>query len=309
MADLAEQYSFDELRVTHSQNIVLPHVKKADLYALWQKLDAAGLASFLGDQKANIAAEMPADFIQHMQGTSLMSSLSSQFPDLGQGIVGQAMDAAGDMVGGAADMAGNAVGAAGDAVGAAGDAVAGAAGAATNAAANAADAAGDAVSGAAGAARDTAQAASGGMGGILKFLIPLLILAGLAWYFLGGGKTPEVAMPDVSPEMISVGDVNLGEQFTGITEGLTSTLGGITDATSAEAALPQLEGLSEQVGSLEGLVGQLGDEGKGAFGGIVQTALGTLQPLIEKAIGAAGEGTPVAGILNTIVEKLLAMAG
>ena len=44
MADLGEQYSFDELRVTHSQNIVLPHVKKSDLYALWQKLDEAGLA-------------------------------------------------------------------------------------------------------------------------------------------------------------------------------------------------------------------------------------------------------------------------
>ena len=43
MADLAERYSFDELRVTHAQNIVLPHVRKADLYALWQALDAAGL--------------------------------------------------------------------------------------------------------------------------------------------------------------------------------------------------------------------------------------------------------------------------
>ena len=44
MADLAERHSFDELRVTHAQNIVLPHVKKADLYTLWQQLDAAGLA-------------------------------------------------------------------------------------------------------------------------------------------------------------------------------------------------------------------------------------------------------------------------
>jgi sulfite reductase (NADPH) hemoprotein beta-component len=44
MADLAERYSFDELRVTHAQNIVLPHVRKADLYAVWQALDAAGLA-------------------------------------------------------------------------------------------------------------------------------------------------------------------------------------------------------------------------------------------------------------------------
>ena len=45
MADLAKQYSFDELRVTHAQNIVLPHVRKADLYTLWQALDAAGLST------------------------------------------------------------------------------------------------------------------------------------------------------------------------------------------------------------------------------------------------------------------------
>jgi sulfite reductase (NADPH) hemoprotein beta-component len=36
---------FDELRVMHAQNIVLPHVQKADLYALWQALDAAGLGT------------------------------------------------------------------------------------------------------------------------------------------------------------------------------------------------------------------------------------------------------------------------
>jgi len=45
MADLARDYSFDELRVTHAQNIVLPHVRQADLHALWQKLSAAGLGT------------------------------------------------------------------------------------------------------------------------------------------------------------------------------------------------------------------------------------------------------------------------
>ena len=43
MADLATRYSFDELRVTHEQNITLAHVKKDDLFALWQELDAAAL--------------------------------------------------------------------------------------------------------------------------------------------------------------------------------------------------------------------------------------------------------------------------
>ena len=45
MADLARDYSFDECRVTHAQNIVLPHVRKDQLYALWQQLDAAGLGT------------------------------------------------------------------------------------------------------------------------------------------------------------------------------------------------------------------------------------------------------------------------
>jgi sulfite reductase (NADPH) hemoprotein beta-component len=44
MAALAKQYSFDELRVTHAQNIVLPHVAKRDLYALWSALVEAQLA-------------------------------------------------------------------------------------------------------------------------------------------------------------------------------------------------------------------------------------------------------------------------
>ncbi len=45
MADLGLKYSFDELRVTHAQNIVLPHVRKADLYELWQQLEANDLAT------------------------------------------------------------------------------------------------------------------------------------------------------------------------------------------------------------------------------------------------------------------------
>ncbi|MFN3481443.1 MAG: nitrite/sulfite reductase [Rhabdaerophilum calidifontis] len=44
VADLAERYSFGEIRVTHHQNLVLPHVRQADLFALWQALGAADLA-------------------------------------------------------------------------------------------------------------------------------------------------------------------------------------------------------------------------------------------------------------------------
>jgi sulfite reductase (NADPH) hemoprotein beta-component len=44
VADLAERYSFDEVRVTHEQNLVLPHVRSGDLWKVYQALKAIGLA-------------------------------------------------------------------------------------------------------------------------------------------------------------------------------------------------------------------------------------------------------------------------
>ena len=45
VADLADKYSFGELRNSHEQNIILSDVKLSDLYALWQEAKAAGLAT------------------------------------------------------------------------------------------------------------------------------------------------------------------------------------------------------------------------------------------------------------------------
>ncbi len=45
IADLADRYSFGEIRVGHEQNLVLPHVPQRDLPALWRALDAAQLAT------------------------------------------------------------------------------------------------------------------------------------------------------------------------------------------------------------------------------------------------------------------------
>ncbi len=45
IADLAEKYSFGEIRVGHEQNLALPNVAKRDLPALWRQLDKLGLAT------------------------------------------------------------------------------------------------------------------------------------------------------------------------------------------------------------------------------------------------------------------------
>jgi len=45
LADIAEKWSHDELRVSHEQNIVLPHVHKGDVVAVYVALQKSGLAS------------------------------------------------------------------------------------------------------------------------------------------------------------------------------------------------------------------------------------------------------------------------
>ncbi|ASY68641.1 nitrite/sulfite reductase [Sinorhizobium fredii] len=45
VADIAEEYAFDEIRVSHEQNLILPHVALADLEPLYRALVAAGLAT------------------------------------------------------------------------------------------------------------------------------------------------------------------------------------------------------------------------------------------------------------------------
>ena len=45
VANLAERYSFDEVRATHEQNLCLPHVREVDLHAVWTAVNDAQLAT------------------------------------------------------------------------------------------------------------------------------------------------------------------------------------------------------------------------------------------------------------------------
>jgi len=88
MADLAKQYSFDELRVTHAQNIVLPHVKKADLHALWQVLEANGLGTANLDLVGDIIACPGLDYcsLANARSIPVAQKISQRLSDKAQEI-------------------------------------------------------------------------------------------------------------------------------------------------------------------------------------------------------------------------------
>ena len=86
MADLAERYSHDELRVTHAQNIVLPHVRRADLRAVYDALVAADLAHAHLDLISDIIACPGLDYcsLANARSIPVAQKISERFADAEQ---------------------------------------------------------------------------------------------------------------------------------------------------------------------------------------------------------------------------------
>ncbi|MBI2720186.1 MAG: nitrite/sulfite reductase [Rhizobiales bacterium] len=84
MADLAERYGSDELRVSHYQNIVLPHVRKDDVFAVWQALDGAGLAAANHGLVGDIIACPGLDYcaLATARAIPIAQSISRAFTDI-----------------------------------------------------------------------------------------------------------------------------------------------------------------------------------------------------------------------------------
>ncbi len=84
VADLAERYSFGELRTTHEQNVVLADVEAGDLHALWQVARDAGLATPNTGLLTNIISCPGGDFCSLANARSLpvAAAVQQAFDDL-----------------------------------------------------------------------------------------------------------------------------------------------------------------------------------------------------------------------------------
>jgi sulfite reductase (NADPH) hemoprotein beta-component len=83
VADLADAYSYGEIRVSHAQNLVLPHVRRADLPALWDRLTALGLATPNIGLVGDIIACPGLDYcsLANARAIPIAQRLSSRFAD------------------------------------------------------------------------------------------------------------------------------------------------------------------------------------------------------------------------------------
>ncbi|WP_416066202.1 nitrite/sulfite reductase [Rhizobium sp. ZK1] len=86
IADIAEEYAFDEIRVSHEQNLILPHVALADLEAVYRGLVAINLAEANAGLITDIIACPGLDYcaLANARSIPLAQEISRRFGDAGR---------------------------------------------------------------------------------------------------------------------------------------------------------------------------------------------------------------------------------
>jgi sulfite reductase (NADPH) hemoprotein beta-component len=84
VADLADRYSFGELRITHEQNLVLADVKQSDLFEVWTKVKARGLATPNIGLLTDIISCPGGDFcsLANAKSIPIAAAIAERFDDL-----------------------------------------------------------------------------------------------------------------------------------------------------------------------------------------------------------------------------------
>lgn len=84
VADLADQFSQSEIRVSHEQNLILPHVAKKDLPELWKALDEAGLSTANAGLLTDIIACPGLDYcsLANTRSIPIAQTIGERFDDL-----------------------------------------------------------------------------------------------------------------------------------------------------------------------------------------------------------------------------------
>jgi hypothetical protein len=145
-------------------------------------------------------------------------------------------------------------------------------------------------------------------------LIALAAVAGLFW-LLSGPQTEQVA--DTSPRTavegraVSVPAVNVAEvtqlASTSI-DGLRTTLAGITDASSANDALPKLRSMATDLDKLSGLTQKLPAESKQRIADMVSKSMPTINTLIDKVLADPATANVARPVIESVRAKLSSLS-
>jgi hypothetical protein len=112
------------------------------------------------------------------------------------------------------------------------------------------------------------------------------------------------ASVEAAAESLKIGDLDLGKDFQTAFDGLKSTLDGVTNAETAQAALPKLDAANLKLDSLLGFVDQIPAAARPTLAKLLKTHSTTLTEQIQKITAIEGVGPILKPVLDQIVMKL-----
>ncbi len=237
-------------------------------------LDASGLASLLTSQKDQIAAAIPSGLAGQLSAAGLIDGATG---GLRSGAA--AASAAGSRIAGASERT---------------------------------------VSRAGQAATEVARSTAASQWPY--WLVAAVVLGGLAWFALGrsGEETVAQVPPPattrtapgtvgLAPTDLTVGGMNLANQINSSVSSIGAVLPGITDAASAEAAVPKLKEAAAQLNEVGSRATQLSPEGKSILIKLVVAATPTINQMCDKVLATPGAGDIAKPAIDELRGKLDAL--
>src|SRR5262249_37687266 len=138
----------------------------------------------------------------------------------------------------------------------------------------------------------------------LYWLIPIVAIAALLIYFLTKPAEQVAQQGATIAQNLTVGGVDVSKQITDSIANLRSTLGGVTDAASAQAALPKLRDATTQIDQIDALIGQMTPEQRKLLAGIVSPLMPTLNQLFDKVLAIPGVSEVLKPTIDLLKAKL-----
>jgi hypothetical protein len=138
----------------------------------------------------------------------------------------------------------------------------------------------------------------------LYWLIPIVAIAALLLYLLAKPAEQVAQQGTTIAQNLMVGGVDVSKQATDSIANLRSTLGGVTDAASAEAALPKLRNIAAQIDQVDDLIGRMTPEQRKLLAGIVSPLMPTLNQLFDKVLAIPGVSEVLKPTIDLLKAKL-----
>jgi hypothetical protein len=167
------------------------------------------------------------------------------------------------------------------------------------------------------------------------WLLPLLVLGGLLWYLLGRPHEEQHARQEAPPPVatqqerqptspqttgqapqtttggpnVVVGGVDVKNTLGDSISDMRTSLQGITDASSAQAALPKLEAAKNQIERVSSLAGQLSTDQRRTLAGVVAPALPMITQLTDRVMAIPGVSEVLKPTVDPMKNKLAELSG